>query len=31
MMLTFLTEHSSDLLIKTWEQLYISAIALVLA
>lgn len=30
MMLTFLTEHSSDLLIKTWEQLYISAIALVL-
>lgn len=30
MMLTFLTEHGSDLLIKTWEQLYISAIALVL-
>ncbi|ANY12683.1 choline ABC transporter permease [Latilactobacillus curvatus] len=29
-MLTFLTEHGSDLLIKTWEQLYISAIALVL-
>lgn len=26
----FLTEHGSDLLIKTWEQLYISAIALVL-
>lgn len=30
MMLTFLTEHGSDLLIKTLEQLYISAIALVL-
>lgn len=30
MMLTFLTEHGSDLLVKTWEQLYISAIALVL-
>lgn len=30
MMLTFLTEHGSDLLIKTWEQLYISAIDLVL-
>lgn len=30
MMLTFLTEHGSDLLIKTWEQLYISTIALVL-
>ncbi|MSD84153.1 ABC transporter permease subunit [Lactobacillus curvatus] len=29
-MLTFLTEHGSDLLIKTWEQLYISTIALVL-
>ncbi|MED9788523.1 MAG: ABC transporter permease [Latilactobacillus curvatus] len=29
-MLTFLTEHGSDLLIKAWEQLYISAIALVL-
>ncbi|KRM24262.1 ABC transporter permease [Latilactobacillus graminis] len=29
-MLTFLNQHGSDLLIKTWEQLYISTIALIL-